>query len=266
MDNIQQHRNPHTVSSIDQHFQLLRRTKPGGCGKEIGHLVAKRGIVRVLHNGHNLDGIIAQRLDFRQDMHPEFLISAYLSVLLSHTDVALVDKQLLLGLKFTVRPCKFRFRVPNHAVPLDGHRVLLHPVDIQRNPLQLSAAGYHYGHYLLTVLQAVSTGQKQCKHAVFSLFHGIGVSIPAAEITGQVQLLRCRRPLPVDPAIFCFVETEIQMSRCKILQRLTIGQKLFFLFLKILLPQIKVGLVGLQKGIVTKNCVFHKYQLPSLLA
>ena len=59
MDHVQQYRNAHFVSSINEFFQFIRRAEPGGGGEEIGHLIAERGIIGVLHHRHDLNGVIA---------------------------------------------------------------------------------------------------------------------------------------------------------------------------------------------------------------
>ena len=48
----------------------------------------------------------------------------------------------------------------------------------------------------------------------------------------------------------------------KFLQGAAVFQQLSFFILKILFTQIEVFFIVLQKGIVTKNCMFENNQLP----
>ena len=91
MYHIQKHRDPHFMGSIHQLFQLLRHAEPRGCGEKVGHLIAKAGIIGMLHDRHDLNGIVAQFFYPGQDILPEFFVRADLSFLLRHTDVAFVD-------------------------------------------------------------------------------------------------------------------------------------------------------------------------------
>ena len=63
VDHVQQYPDPHGMGSIDQVFQVLGLTEPAGCGKEIRHLIPEAAVIGVLHDGHELNGIVAIVLD-----------------------------------------------------------------------------------------------------------------------------------------------------------------------------------------------------------
>ena len=231
VDHIQKHRNAQLMSPVDEGFQLLRCAEPGGGGEEVGHLIAEGGIVGVLHNGHNLNGGIAQLLDPGKGIFHELPVGAHLPLLLGHADVAFVDIELVLGLEAFVRPGEF-FGGMNHGVPL--HRVLLlhHIVGIKRNPLQLlSLVDYHRQH-LHTILQGVLAGDEQGEYSVFQLFHGEGMAVPAAEVAGEVHSLCTRRPLPVIPPFRGLVQAKIFIAVGKVPQALSLGEQLLKLLLQ----------------------------------
>ena len=63
VDHVQQHPDSHGMGSIDQVFQVLGPTEPAGRGKEIGYLITEAAVIGVLHDGHELNGIVAVGLD-----------------------------------------------------------------------------------------------------------------------------------------------------------------------------------------------------------
>ena len=85
----------HTVRSINELLQLLGRTEPRRGREETGHMVAKRAVIRMLGDGHELDGVVAVRLDARQNLFGEFLVSPDLPLFLRHTNMRLVNQQRL---------------------------------------------------------------------------------------------------------------------------------------------------------------------------
>ena len=60
MDNIHNHPDPHTMSSVNQGFQLIRCPETGTHGKEIRHLITERTIIRMFLHGHQLYGVITK--------------------------------------------------------------------------------------------------------------------------------------------------------------------------------------------------------------
>ena len=63
VDNVEQHRDAHTVCGVHQLFQVFRGAIPTACSEEVVDLVSKAGIVCMFHNGHQLDYVVAQGLD-----------------------------------------------------------------------------------------------------------------------------------------------------------------------------------------------------------
>ena len=259
VNHIQKHGNAQLMGPVNEGFQLLRCAEPGGGGKEVGHLIAKGGIVGVLHNGHNLNGGVAQLFDAGQGVFHELPVGAHLSLLLGHADVALVDIEFALGLEAFIRP-GICFGGVNHGVPL--HRVLLlhHIVGIQGNPLQLLPFVDYHRQHLHTVLQGVLAGDEQGEHPVFQLLHGVGMAVPAAEVTGEVHGLRTRRPLPVIPSVGGLVQAKIFIAIGKVPQALSLGEQLLKLVFQPLRPQVKILLIGLQVGVILEYFVLHMYQ------
>ena len=79
------------VGVVHQSLEFLRRAKTGAEGKEVGHLVAEGAVIRMLLQGHNLDGVIAKLLDAGKDFRAEFFKRTNFFLLRGHADMALID-------------------------------------------------------------------------------------------------------------------------------------------------------------------------------
>ena len=91
VNHIQQYPDTHFMSLVHQVFQILRLTKPGGSCEEAGHLITKGTVIRMLHNGHQLHGIVACFLDSGQGVIRKLPVGADVTVLLSHTHMGFVN-------------------------------------------------------------------------------------------------------------------------------------------------------------------------------
>jgi len=58
----------HTVSSIDQILELIRRTRPRGDSEETSDVVPKTSVVRMLLDCHQLDYIVPSFFDSWKNM------------------------------------------------------------------------------------------------------------------------------------------------------------------------------------------------------
>ena len=244
VNDIQQHRDAHLVGSVDQFLQFLRHAEPGRSGKEIGNLVAKGCIVRMLHDSHDLNGVVTQILDAGQRVLTELIEGADFALLLRHTDVALIDEEILFGLEVGIRPVEGRHFV-DRGTPGGGAGVLDDTGGIQGDAIQLLAVMYHNGHDALAFFQGILTGQEQLKNAILLALHRMGVTIPTAEVTGQVHSFGGRGPFPIDPATFYLMETIVKMTVCKIRKR-SVNRQISLLFLEIAHAHLNIGLKGLQ--------------------
>ena len=264
MNNIQQHGNSHLMGGIDQRPQLIRCAVLGGSGKEIRHLVAKGSIVRMLHDGHDLNGVVAQRLDPGQCILPELVVRADLSLLLGHADMALVDEEILLGLEAFVSPHKGAAGDVHSGAPGRGLLVLHYKIRIDRDPLQLLSIMNNNCADPLTVLQGIHPRQEDFKYTAVFLFHGTAMAIPAVKIAGKIHRFRTGCPFPIIPAIVCTVEAEEFMGIGKIHQRLTLGQQRVFCLLIVLHSKLQITLERAEVRIDLSNSQFHSNQ-PSFL-
>lgn len=74
VNNVQQDNEAQAVGSVDQLLEVLRRAIPAAGGEEVVDLVAKTCIIGMLHDGHELYDIIAQRLDPWEHVLGELLV------------------------------------------------------------------------------------------------------------------------------------------------------------------------------------------------
>lgn len=95
VDDIEQHGNAHGVGRVHQLLEVLGRAVSAAGGKEAVHLVTETGIVGVLHDGHELDGVVSQALDAREHGLCELLVRGHLALRGGNADVSLVDPEAL---------------------------------------------------------------------------------------------------------------------------------------------------------------------------
>ena len=69
------------VSSIDERLQFVGRTEAAARCEEARDMVAKGAIVRMLLDGHDLNGIIPEVNDTGKDLLLELTVATYLALL-----------------------------------------------------------------------------------------------------------------------------------------------------------------------------------------
>ena len=144
MDHIQKHPDPHGMGGVYKIFQVLGSAEPTGRGKEIGHLIAEASIIGMLHNGHELYGIVTIGLDTRQDLIGKFPVGPDLALLLGHAHMGFVYIQRILSTKITVGPGILLFIIGDLSAPGNGFGILHHPAGIQRDVLRALHIGIHH--------------------------------------------------------------------------------------------------------------------------
>ena len=83
------------MCSIDQLFQIVWEAVATAGSEEAVDLIAKTGIVCVLHDGHELDGVVAKVFDARQDVVGELLVGCDLWIGRGDANMSLVNPQAL---------------------------------------------------------------------------------------------------------------------------------------------------------------------------
>ena len=94
---VEQHQHAQAVRRVDQLLELLGRAEPTRDGVEARDLVAEAGVVRVLHDAHELDAVVAEVGDHRQHVARELEIRRDARLARRHAHVCLVDLEALVG-------------------------------------------------------------------------------------------------------------------------------------------------------------------------
>ena len=95
VDDVEQHNNAQGVGSIHQLLEILGRAVSAAGSEEAVHLITETGIVGVLHDGHELNGVVSQVLDAGKHVLCELFISSHLALRGGNADVGLVDPKAL---------------------------------------------------------------------------------------------------------------------------------------------------------------------------
>mmetsp|Transcript_34329 Transcript_34329/g.87789 ORF Transcript_34329/g.87789 Transcript_34329/m.87789 type:complete len:515 (+) Transcript_34329:637-2181(+) len=222
---VHQHHQAHAVRLVDHGLELVGGAAARRGRKEVGHVVAKGAVVRVLLDGHNLDGVVAIVADARQHILLEVGIRVDDGLLVGHTDVALVDAQRARALRARVLEhillvllqharCRLLQGLVVHAVELDLIPLLSGKLDPGGNPLEpLAPVGLHLHLHLGAVLNSglpIDVRQEEGEDAkVIALAPVVLLGIPVVELTHKAQRLAGGRPLAVPDAGHAFLLTAV---------------------------------------------------------
>ena len=157
----------------------------------------------MLHDGHELDGVVSGLLHAVEDAVGKFAVGADGFVLLRHAHVGFVDEQgaqLALAVA-AVRPAEGAVRRPDLAVELVGLGIAHHAAYVGGDTVELLAVFRHLHLDALAVHERVLAGQDDLPVAVFQPGHGVAFAVPVVEVADEVHLIRAGRPLAVHPAV-----------------------------------------------------------------
>ena len=114
---VDYHLYPHTVSFIDQPFELKRSSQSGRYTEVVGTVVSKGAIVWVLYHPHYLNNIVPQASHSGQHYLSEVVEAVHFLAHPCHPDVALIH------LYSIVRPCWPR------VIPLIVSQLHIHSIE-----------------------------------------------------------------------------------------------------------------------------------------
>ena len=142
MHNIHNDGNSESMCLINQSLELLWGTETRTQSKEVCHLIAERSIIRVLLKSHDLQGIISQVRNLRQDIQTELLKRSDLLLLSRHSDMAFIDKRMRTLSRLSMLPF-IRLRIPHLSAECLCMRILHRPGDICRDSLSTTARPFY---------------------------------------------------------------------------------------------------------------------------
>jgi hypothetical protein len=183
-------------------------------------MIAETAIVGVLLYGHYLYTVIAFLLDTRQDVETKFLIGAYSLGILSHADMAFVDKQRA-GLTLEMAMTEFirLLRSPNLGAEYLCLVILHYSLGPCRYALSLTALPLHQHLVELAMVHSV-TGQGNLPNAVgaYGLQLIVVGLLPVVKIANEIDGGGVGCPLAENPfAVGRLVKAEVLVSGSKIL-------------------------------------------------
>lgn len=76
MHQIHNHGNAHLVSLVNKLFELIWCAKTTAWRKEITDMITETTVIRMLLDGHQLQGVVAQSGDAWQDVCPELIVGS----------------------------------------------------------------------------------------------------------------------------------------------------------------------------------------------
>ena len=88
---VEEHNNVHRVGRVDELFQIFGRAVSRGGGEEVVDLVAEGGVVGVLHDGHQLDHVIAAVCNPGQRVPRELLVAGDFRLRTRDAHMGLID-------------------------------------------------------------------------------------------------------------------------------------------------------------------------------
>ena len=266
MDDVQQHGQAEAVRLVDERLEVVGRAVPGGRREEVRHLIAEGRVVRVLHDRHQLHGVVAVALDAREHVAHELEVGAHALLLGRHAHMRLVDERrhVLLRAELLVRPRKGLARIPDGRAEAVGRLVLRDVGCIERDAvLGAARAGDAYLH-LGEVAQRAHAGDVNFPVAVAQAGHRMALAVPVVEIADQMHGRGAGRPLAVNPAALLLVEAIIEVAAGKIGQGLPGRKQLLLSGLIALHARVQIALIRGKARIIEQNfqsgfALFHRF-------
>ena len=165
--------------------------------------IAEGTVIRVLLQGHDLQGVVAQLFHARQDILPEFLERAHLFLLRRHADVAFVDERIRAFAGMAVLPDIRLGRVPHLGAEHLGYVVLNHAGGVGRQALSPAAGPFDVQLVQLPVPEEQG-GNLEFPVAAAQGFEGIAVrAFPVVEIADQEDFVGVGCILAEHPGTVC---------------------------------------------------------------
>ena len=252
---VHNHGNSHAVGIVDELLEFLGSAEAARCSEKVAHVVAEGAVVRVLLDGHNLNGVVAVGMDTRQDAGAEFLVAANALFFLCHAYVALINQQgRHIGHELRVRPSEGAGR-GMHLGREDGRlRVLHHAVGISRNAFARPSRPVNYHFIQLAIGHGIGR-HGQFPHAGQATFNPVQLVgrtfFPTRKIAHQGYACGVWRPLAEGPAaILAAMQSEIFVSVGKVHQVAAAGGQLGKLACGVAVAPLDGGSIGVKPGVV----------------
>ena len=188
------------VGVVHQSLELLGRAKTGAQGEEVAHLITEGAVVGMLLKGHDLKGVVTQRLHAREDRGAEIFEAGHLFLLAAHAYVALVDEGMLAFAGGLVLPLVGLGRIPDLGAEHLGDVVLNHAGHVCRDSLPRSAWPLCPELVERAVAKEHSGKLEFPVAAAYRLQLIVGRSLPVVELAHQIHTCGVGSPFSEHPA------------------------------------------------------------------
>ena len=214
VNEVHDDRDARLVSSIDELFQFIRSTKTAGSSKEGADVVTEAAVVRMFCDSHNLNTVVSIGNHTRQHILPKFVVASHFFSILSHADMAFVDKERsLFGFKVRFFPNVRFSRVPHLCTEDFRFFVLHHAAAPCRHSFSLSAFPMHGKLVKIQMFQRAEWEFEFPVSSSFQTFEGIlSLFFPSVEIADKVDSRGVGCPFAQNPLSCCTMEAEVKMS------------------------------------------------------
>ena len=190
------------VGLVDHVLEVVGRAVATGSREEAGHLVPEAGVVSVLHDGHDLDGVVSQFDDPREDVVGKVEVRVDLAVERGNADVTFVDAQRRRLFRFGVFHLEFLPRVPKVVlvqVVVVGQDVAGPGIQAaERAAVRTLDRQLQLGQVSNAALASLVRRQAKLPAAVSQTLQRELELVPIVEVAEEPQPLRGRRPLSHD--------------------------------------------------------------------
>ena len=242
------------VSFVDEFLQLLGSAEAAGGSKEVADVIAKRAVVGMLLNGHDLDAVISC-FDYA-GQHPltELVEGAHALLVLRHADVTLVDEQRVAAWTERLLPPLISgyMRIPHLSAEDSRSRILHHALGKGRDALAATTVPLHQHLIVLAVAESL-IGQRHLPVAMgIETRQTIFVTtLPVVEIAHQPDGRGVGSPLAEHPAVVGAMEAIPEMAVGKLSQRaLSLLRQCLQALAVVVISSFDGSLVRFQPGVV----------------
>ena len=249
--NVHNHGNSHAVGIVDEVLQVVGCAEAARCSIEARYVIAKRAVVGVLLDSHNLNGIISVGCHARQHIGAELVVASHSLLISCHTYVALIDEQWrciwleVFYLEF-VGSCG----IPHLSREDVGLFVLHHAGGIGRHTLAFSTIPVHAQLVEVAMVQSLRL-HYQLPGTVVDARHAEVLSFfPIVEVAHHIDFSGIRCPLTQHPALAGLVQAEKLVGVGEVGDSASIGSQLFLFANHVLMAAIDCIGIRLQPGVI----------------
>ena len=221
MNNIHHYSNAHAVSRINQRLQFVGRAEATAGSKETAYVVTETAIIGMLLYGHNLNAVVTVGCNTRKNLITELYISANLFLVLSHTNVALIDKQRICRRTELLHlPLIGLLRIPYLSTENMRLGRLDNSSSPSRNTFSLTTLPMHNQFIERTMLEGLVLYLDfpvSCR-TLHALHRIAGAFLPSVEIANNINLGGIGCPFAKHITILCLVKTEVEIATRKLIE------------------------------------------------